>query len=102
MRPPPSVRSTTRRLAKHQREGVLIHLDGAPVELDQVVVDQLGASRFAAVAIEAVSGAVILDQARRRPRSVVAGFGRGVKRLTGTTIRAAGAAAQARVRLVGR
>ncbi|MDE0449468.1 MAG: hypothetical protein OXH96_22600 [Spirochaetaceae bacterium] len=43
------------------------------------------------VAIEAVSGAVILDQ----PRPVDQGYSSGVKRL-------AGAAAQARVRLVGR
>lgn len=49
MRPPPSFRSTTRGLAKHQRDGVLIHLDGAPVELDQVVVDQPGAAAQARV-----------------------------------------------------
>ncbi|MDD9984875.1 MAG: hypothetical protein OXQ31_01240 [Spirochaetaceae bacterium] len=61
-------------------------------------VDQFGASRSAAVAIEAVSGAVILDQ----PRTVDEGYGSGGKRLAGATIRAAGAAAPARVRLVGR
>ena len=78
----------------------MIHLDGAPVELDQVVVDQLGASRPAAIAIEAVSGSVILDQP---PSSIMRGwrrYGRGGKRLVGATIRADGAAARARVRLV--
>ena len=76
MRPPP--------LSEHQREGVFDPPRRRPVELDQVVGDQVGASRSTARSpSRRFSGAVILDQPRRQPRTVDEGYGSGVKRQVG-------------------
>ena len=48
MRPPPSAPQHDLPPVQAAARGSLDHLDGAPVELDQVVVDQLGASRSTA------------------------------------------------------
>lgn len=92
-----------RLLTERQRLGVVVVLaNGAPVQLERVVIEQLSAIRSATVAIETVSGAVILEQLRGPARTVVAGFGCGVKCLTGASVRTEEPPASVRVRLVGR
>ncbi|MDE0229990.1 MAG: hypothetical protein OXJ62_14155 [Spirochaetaceae bacterium] len=93
-----------RPLTRRQRLGVVVGLgDGAPVELARVVVEQLRAGRSSTVSVENAGAVpIILEQRRRKPRTVLPGFGSGVLDLRTATLRAEQPGAVVRVRVVAR
>ena len=92
------------RPTERQRLGVVVGLDGPPVELARVVVEQLDAPRSSTVSVENAGDVpIILEQRHRPARPILPGFGSGVKAdLRHAFLRAEATGARVRVRVVSR